>query len=144
VFSEALTAIDCDCAEQLYQSLALIAAHSGLVIYVYEEGRGAGLSAKFAAIALQQSEGIDTAEAFRRLGLEADPRAHKFASAVIAHLIGSAPVVLLTNNPHKVEALTECGVNIVSRMPLLPIEGSPADAYLQAKARVLGHKLSDG
>jgi len=143
VFSEALKAIDCDCATQLDQSLGLISDSLGLVIYVYEEGRGVGLPSKFDAIALQQREGIDTAEAFDRLGLHTDPRAHKFAGTIINDLIGSSPVVLLTNNPHKMRALIDCGVNVVSRRALLPVEGSPADSYLRAKACVLGHKLSE-
>lgn len=144
VFSEGLKAIDCDCAEQLNQSLRLISKHSGLVVYVYEEGRGAGLASKFKAIALQQKEGIDTAKAFSKLSLKVDPRAHKFAASIINKLIGSTPVELLTNNPHKEKALIGCGVNIISRRSLLPTKGSPAHDYLHAKACVLGHLLTEG
>ena len=67
VFSEALRAVDCDCAAQLEESIKIAATEGGIVVYIYEEGRGAGLRSKLAAIKLQQDFGLDTATAFARL-----------------------------------------------------------------------------
>jgi GTP cyclohydrolase II len=72
VFSEALGSVDCDCAIQLGEALRVITLHGGLVVYLYDEGRGAGLRQKFDAIALQQRKNLDTVAAFAELGLSPD------------------------------------------------------------------------
>ncbi len=56
-------------------------------------------------------------------------------------LLGVDEVRLLTNNPKKVEILTEAGINIVERVPL--IGRNPKNAhYLDTKAAKMGHLLS--
>lgn len=54
----------------------------------------------------------------------------------------TSTVRLLTNNPKKVEILTEAGINIVERVPLI-VGRNPKNAhYLDTKAAKMGHLLS--
>ena len=140
LFSESLGAIDCDCGAQLTRSLQIAAEEGGLVVYSYEEGRGAGLRAKFNAITLQANERINTAEAYARLGLPKDLRDYKLAAKVIADELDAGSVVeLLTNNPHKATVLAQRGIEIRSTRPLVCADTEEVKRYLFEKARVLGH-----
>jgi len=144
VFSEAIEAIDCDCASQLHASLDLIGAGGGIVIYTYEEGRGAGLRNKIEAVKLQQDHGYDTARAFARLGFLPDPRSYEAAAAILHSLLRpSQEVKLLTNNPSKTEALIRAGINIIDVIPLVIRSNETVARYLAEKARVLGHVIED-
>lgn len=138
VFSESLHANDCDCALQLNASLDYIHKHSGLIIYLYQEGRGIGLRSKIAAIALQQKESLNTAEAFKRLGFDIDPRDYTIATEILKKL-DIKKVMIATSNPNKVAAIESAGVFIAERIHL-PIEKSPKiQNYLDSKTAALGH-----
>ncbi|KQY55814.1 hypothetical protein ASD11_15025 [Aeromicrobium sp. Root495] len=139
VFSESFGAIDCDCASQLNESLSIIREHGGYVLYLYEEGRGAGLQNKVKAIELQQNKGHDTAAAFDQIGFVPDPRDYRFAVAAIRAEVGDDEIILLTNNPSRRTALIEGGLNIESSRNLVVRTPSTAE-YLEEKARVLGHE----
>ena len=142
LFSEAFGAVDCDCAAQLAHSLEIAAQEGGLVVYSYEEGRGAGLRRKLDAIALQARERIDTVEAYARLGLPKDLRDYKLAAKAIANeLQAGRAVELLTNNPHKAKMLAQQGIKIHSTRPLVCARTKIVRDYLSEKARVLGHRL---
>lgn len=52
--SEVLGSMKCDCQEQLDFSLQYIKQHTGIVIYLQQEGRGIGLANKIAAYSLQE------------------------------------------------------------------------------------------
>lgn len=144
VFSESFHAGDCDCALQLHESLRQISRHGGVVVYLSEEGRGIGLQGKIRAIHLQQSEGVDTAEAYRKLELPADPRDFAAAIAILQTVVArTAPVRLLTNNLRKVEAMRAAGYEDVERWPILPPAPRRTRQYLREKARVLGHEIAD-
>jgi GTP cyclohydrolase II len=143
VFSEALGATDCDCALQLEAAMERIARGGGAVVYLYEEGRGAGLRMKLAAIRVQQLDGIDTAAAFARLGLQPDPRDHGIAAVALRKLLGVRPVRLLTNNPAKTEALRRGGVNVVDEERLIVAPTPEIKEYLREKAKVLRHNLHE-
>ncbi len=138
LFGESLSATDCDCESQLRQAKMHLAHYGGHLVYLHDEGRGTGLATKFRAIGLQQAHGIDTAAAFTRLGIAPDPRDFLLAADVVASLVGSRPVVVLTNNPRKLEALADAGVTVAGRLALVP-EAGPARRYLEEKIRVLGH-----
>ena len=75
IASEVFGALDCDCADQLEESMRMIAEHgSGIVIHLHQEGRGQGLSKKIEAISLMQKKQLDTVEAFDQLHLAHDIR----------------------------------------------------------------------
>lgn len=142
ILSESFGAVDCDCKGQLDAAIELVAMEGGFVVYLLEEGRGAGLRAKLEAISIQQSQGVDTAAAFSRLGIESDPRDYAEASQVLRYLIDDRPVVLLTNNPTKASLIRENGVNVIGTRRLVVVKNELMREYLDEKARVLGHVIS--
>lgn len=144
LFSESLGAIDCDCAAQLDTALQIISKEGGVLLYIYEEGRGAGLQNKIEAIALQCREKIDTASAFAKLGLPRDLRNYEFAAQVLAQELKNREISLLTNNPNKVDMLERNGLKIQMRRSLICADSSLVRTYLFEKANVLGHDLSGG
>ncbi len=143
VHSECLTgdglfSIRCDCGAQLEQAMQRIAAHgSGVILYLRQEGRGIGLINKIRAYALQD-RGADTVEANERLGFGADLRDYTVCKAMFLHLQVSR-IVLMTNNPVKVQALTKLGMDIVARQSIVTSQNDHNARYLATKAGKLGH-----
>ena len=133
----------CDCGPQLDEALAaVVAAGRGVVVYLRgHEGRGIGLLAKLRAMALQ-AEGLDTVDANLDLGLPADARHYGAASQVLRDL-GITRVRLLTNNPHKSEALADFGVAVDARVPLTPRPKAHNLRYLRTKRDRMGHQIPD-
>lgn len=130
----------CDCGKQLDSSLSLIASEGGVLIYLRQEGRGIGLANKLRAYALQE-QGFDTVEANLKLGLPADNRDYAIAYQILKYL-GIDALRLLTNNPDKVEALKQFGIQVTERISL-EIEPTLENyRYLQTKKEKLGHFLT--
>ena len=129
----------CDCGPQLDASMARVAAEGAGVITYNEahEGRGIGLLAKLHAYRLQD-EGKDTVDANLELGLPADAR-HYGIEAQILHDLKVSSVRLLTNNPDKISALAELGVDVGDRAPLVAGLNGDNQAYIEAKVNRLGH-----
>ena len=130
----------CDCGPQLDAALALIAAEGrGVVVYLCgHEGRGIGIAAKLRAYELQD-QGFDTVDANVELGLPVDDRDYAAAATILADL-GVGRVRLLTNNPRKVAALADRGIDVVARIPIVPAVHADNEAYLRTKAERLGHR----
>ena len=135
---DALGSLRCDCGEQLQQAMERIAKEGrGAILYLRQEGRGIGLVNKIRAYNLQD-QGADTVEANEQLGFGADMRDYSICASMLEHL-GATEVKLMTNNPRKVNALKELGIQVVDRMPL-QTESNPHNAqYLSTKAGKLGH-----
>jgi 3,4-dihydroxy 2-butanone 4-phosphate synthase / GTP cyclohydrolase II len=131
----------CDCGEQLDASLETIeAAGAGVLVYMFDEGRGIGLLNKIRAYALQD-QGQDTVEANHALGFAADMRDYKAGAHVLFDL-GVRKVRLMTNNPDKVQALQEYGLEVTERVALeIPPRSANRD-YLRTKRAKFGHLLS--
>jgi GTP cyclohydrolase II len=138
---EVFGSLRCDCAGQLHLALRTIAQERrGAVIYDSQEGRGIGLMAKLQAYELQDA-GIDTIEANHALGFKADLRDFSLAAAILRDL--RVPRVrLLTNNPHKVQALRDDGIEVVERIPCEAAPTAHSIAYLRTKKQKMGHALS--
>ena len=119
--------------------MALIAAEGGILIYLRQEGRGIGLTNKLKAYALQE-EGLDTVDANLKLGLPVDSRNYAVAYQMLKHM-GIDAVKLLTNNPHKVDAMTQFGIQVAERVPLLVSSTPDNQQYLKTKKEKLGHFL---
>ena len=130
----------CDCGEQLDQSLKIISeAGAGILIYLRQEGRGIGLLEKLRAYNLQDS-GLDTIDANLELGHEADARDYSMAALILSDL-GVESVQLITNNPIKIEALEQSGIEVTERVSL-EIAANPDNvSYLRTKARRMNHFL---
>ena len=138
---EVLGSLRCDCRGQLELAMSAIADEgSGLVIYEYQEGRGIGLMAKLKAYAWQD-KGLDTIEANQVLGFDSDCRDFSLAVAIL-HEIGIDRVRLMSNNPQKVEALTNGGIEVID---VIACEGPPSPyalPYLRTKKEKMGHSLT--
>lgn len=129
----------CDCGHQLQQSLALIAAEGGILIYLRQEGRGIGLANKLKAYGLQE-QGLDTVEANIQLGLPADSRDYGNAYQILKSF-GVDTLSLLTNNPAKVKALEDYGIIVAQRIPLEVYTTNENTKYLKTKKEKMGHLL---
>jgi len=134
---EVLGSERCDCKAQLDLALDVIAQRGGVVLYLRQEGRGIGLGNKIRAYALQE-QGADTVDANRRLGLPDDARDYGVAVAMLEDL-GVQSVALMTNNPSKVRALENAGVNVVERVPHVVEAHGLALDYVRTKAARMGH-----
>ena len=131
----------CDCRQQLEMALALIAeAGAGVLVYEQQEGRGIGLMAKLQAYELQD-KGLDTVEANEKLGFKADHREFALPAAVLRAL-DVKKVRLLSNNPEKVAALENAGIEVVERVPCEVAPHSQSESYLKTKKEKLGHLFS--
>ena len=128
----------CDCGPQLQEAVLRISEVGGYLIYLRQEGRGIGLYNKIDAYALQDL-GLDTYEANRALGFDADERTYAVAAQMLLALRVDR-VELLTNNPDKAAQLRAAGIR-VDRCRLTGLHLSSVNGrYLAAKA-VGGHRL---
>ena len=145
IHSECLTgdcfgSLRCDCGFQLDAALAKIAAAKrGALLYMRQEGRGIGLFNKIRAYRLQD-EGLDTVEANLRLGFPSDGRHYGLCADIMCEL-GISKVILMTNNPAKIDELREYGIDVVSREPLEYGRNSYNENYLNTKEKKMGHLL---
>lgn len=145
IHSECLTgdvfgSLKCDCGAQLDMALQEIAeAEAGVVLYMRQEGRGIGLANKVKAYSLQDG-GLDTVEANLHLGFDDDLRDYDI-SAEMLNLLGIESIVLMTNNPSKVEGLTESGIEIDERRPIKTTPNPHNFQYLETKRLKSGHLL---
>jgi 3,4-dihydroxy 2-butanone 4-phosphate synthase/GTP cyclohydrolase II len=139
---DALGSLRCDCGDQLRMAQAAIAAAGrGVLLYLRQEGRGIGLPAKLQAYALQDA-GLDTVEANEQLGFAPDVRHYGIAAQMLSDL-GLSRLRLLTNNPAKVSALRQFGLEVVERLSLLAPDRAERRRYLATKRARLGHLLPD-
>lgn len=136
---DVMGSLRCDCGDQLAISKKLIAAHgSGYIIYLRDhEGRGVGLAEKLKAYQLQDS-GLDTVEANVRLGHPIDNR--EWSDVVeILHALKISRLTLLTNNPEKVLALKNSGLNVTQQNLSTEIHEFNRQ-YIETKRVKLGHE----
>jgi len=137
---DALFSMRCDCGEQLQAALMAIAAEGrGALLYLRQEGRGIGLLNKIKAYKLQD-QGADTVEANEALGFGDDLRDYTICKPMLEHL-GISKLKLMTNNPRKVQALTDLGFEVSERLPLEAPHNPHNQKYLATKAGKLGHLM---
>jgi len=145
IHSECLTgdvfhSLRCDCRSQLELSLNLIAEEGrGLLIYEHQEGRGIGLLNKLRAYELQDG-GADTVEANERLGFEADLRHYEMPAGILLYFKVKS-VRLLSNNPDKIAALEQAGIEVAERIPCIVAPHESTEGYLRTKKQKMGHLL---
>ena len=132
----------CDCGDQLRLSLTrLQEAGGGIILYLAQEGRGVGLANKMHAYRLQDA-GLDTVDANTALGFEYDERDYLIAARML-EMLGFVHVLLLTNNPAKIEGLAETGIDVRGHIPLVAPVTPGNRRYLAAKAMRAGHRLGE-
>jgi GTP cyclohydrolase II len=131
----------CDCRQQLEMALSMIAAAgTGVLIYEQQEGRGIGLMAKLQAYELQDN-GLDTVEANEKLGFKADHRQYSLPTEILKSL-GVKKLRLLSNNPDKVHAIENAGIEVAERVPCEVAPQKHTEKYLNTKRQKMGHLLS--
>jgi GTP cyclohydrolase II len=131
----------CDCHDQLHLALKRIADEgAGILLYEQQEGRGIGLMAKLRAYELQD-QGLDTIEANHELGFPTDLRHFELPAAILREL-GVHAVRLITNNPEKVAALEQAGIQVVERLSAAIPSEPTFQRYLETKREKLGHLVS--
>ncbi|HRN86713.1 MAG TPA: GTP cyclohydrolase II [Candidatus Dojkabacteria bacterium] len=139
ITGEAFHSLRCDCRPQLMESLKIIYKNKGAIIYLFQEGRGAGLRKKFMANHLED-EGLDTVEAYESLNLPIDQRDYELAADILKYYKISK-IKLLTNNPDKIECLEKNGIVISERIPLIIPPNRYNRKYLQTKKSKMRHLL---
>ena len=133
--------IKCDCGQQLEAAMKLIAEEGcGAIVYQQQEGRGIGIINKIRAYALQD-KGADTIEANERLGLNVDLRRYEQCAEILLDL-GLKCVRLMSNNPDKIRAVRNCGLEVVERVPLSVQYYQNMKRYLKTKRDEMGHLIS--
>jgi GTP cyclohydrolase II len=130
--------LKCDCGDQLRHTTRYMAENGGgILLYLDQEGRGNGLSNKMRAYKLQ-SQGFDTYDADEVLGFDHDQRGFEYAARMLQQL-GVKRVQVMTNNPVKIAALEQAGLEVVSDRRILGRKNDHNVRYLAAKRDRAGH-----
>ena len=128
----------CDCGEQLQKSMEMIEQEgTGVLLYLYQEGRGIGIINKLKAYALQD-EGKDTVQANEELGFKPDLRDYGIGAQILRKL-GLKKIRIMTNNPRKIVGLEGYGLQLVERVPIEVEAKKDNLKYLRTKQKKLGH-----
>jgi 3,4-dihydroxy 2-butanone 4-phosphate synthase/GTP cyclohydrolase II len=137
-----IESLRCDCGDQLHMAMSMIHREgTGAVVYLPQEGRGIGLTAKLKAYQLQD-EGYDTVEANHKLGFKTDMRDYMIGLQILKDL-GLSQIRLLTNNPKKSGAFIYPGfdLKLVEQVPIVAPPEKERERYLETKRAKMGHLL---
>jgi GTP cyclohydrolase II len=130
----------CDCGDQLRLAIARLEdLGGGVILYLAQEGRGVGLANKMRTYRLQD-DGLDTVDANTTLGFDDDERDYGVAARML-EMLECMRVILLTNNPTKLDRLAEAGIEIAGRMALEAPINADNRRYMAAKVTRAGHRL---
>lgn len=130
----------CDCGGQLHKAMQIVEKEGkGVILYMFQEGRGIGLLNKLKAYKLQEM-GRDTVEANLELGFAMDERDYGVGAQILRDL-GVHKIRLISNNPKKRAGLLGYGLEIIESVPI-EIESNPHNEnYLKTKRDKMGHTI---
>lgn len=130
--------LKCDCGDQLRGAVQRMAeAGGGILLYLDQEGRGNGIANKIRAYGLQH-QGHDTFDADEILGFENDHRRFDMAAEMLRQL-GFTTIRLMTNNPLKIDALKDGGLDVITTQRVIARANGHNSAYIAAKRDRAGH-----
>ncbi len=129
----------CDCGSQLHAAMRRVAQEGGVILYLRQEGRGIGLSAKLHAYKLQE-QGYDTVDANIKLGFAPDLRDYGVGAQILRDL-GVRHLRLMTNNPKKIVGLSGHGLDIAEQVAISIPANEDNRHYLETKRDRMGHTL---
>jgi 3,4-dihydroxy 2-butanone 4-phosphate synthase/GTP cyclohydrolase II len=133
----------CDCGGQLHAAMEMVEKEGkGIVLYMFQEGRGIGLLNKLKAYKLQES-GLDTVEANLELGFKMDERDYGVGAQILRDL-GVGKIKLISNNPKKRAGLSGYGIEIVDTVPIEMASNPHNERYLTTKRDKMGHDIMKG
>lgn len=128
----------CDCGSQLTQAMQFIQKDGhGIILYLFQEGRGINMINKVKAYDLQQ-KGFDTIEANEFLGIPSEMRSYTIVKDVLKDL-GVKSIRLITNNPDKVSQVLDLGINIDDTILLKSDHFVFNEEYLKTKVHRMMH-----
>lgn len=130
----------CDCGAQLHASMGMVEKEGkGVILYMFQEGRGIGLLNKLKAYKLQEL-GRDTVEANLELGFSMDERDYGVGAQILRDL-GAHKIRLISNNPKKRAGLLGYGLEIVDSIPIEIAPNKHNEKYLETKRDKMGHSI---
>lgn len=137
---DVLSSIKCDCQDQLHQAMKDIQKNKGALLYLRQEGRGIGLLNKINAY-YYQDRGMDTIEANKHIGFDADIREYGIVEFILKDL-GITKVNLMTNNPSKLKVIEDIpSIKEVSRTSIIMQVNDFNKEYMNVKKNDMGHLL---
>ncbi len=130
----------CDCGAQLHAAMEMVEKEGkGVILYMFQEGRGIGLLNKLKAYKLQEL-GRDTVEANLELGFSMDERDYGVGAQILRDL-GAHKIRLISNNPKKRAGLLGYGLEIVDSIPIEIAPNKHNEKYLETKRDKMGHSI---
>lgn len=162
--NEIFNATNCECKAELEIAMNAVRSYGqGLVLYLDQEGRGAGIFGKmnqlrnmfkFADDGIsilprlgEDGKPVQTAEAYLQAGYPAESRSFSVGLEIL-HSLGVGKVSLLTNNPRKSSAFDGSGIQVSGIHGIIADLDSLADpellrSELGNKRNALGHDIPD-
>lgn len=130
----------CDCGSQLHAAMGMVEQEGkGVILYMFQEGRGIGLLNKLKAYKLQE-QGRDTVEANLELGFSMDERDYGVGAQILRDL-GAHKIRLISNNPKKRAGLLGYGLEIIDSIPIEITPNKHNEKYLETKRDKMGHSI---
>ena len=131
----------CDCGSQLAQSMLFIQKKGkGIILYLFQEGRGINIINKVKAYDLQQ-KGFDTVSANEFLGIPVEMRSYSMVRDVLKDFSVKS-IRLITNNPDKVSKILDLGINVDDTIELESDHFVFNEEYLKTKVDRMMHSES--
>lgn len=131
----------CDCGGQLHKAMQMVEKEGkGIILYMFQEGRGIGLLNKLKAYKLQEM-GRDTVEANLELGFSMDERDYGVGAQILRDL-GVKKIKLISNNPKKRAGLLGYGLEIIDTVSIEIPSNPHNEYYLKTKKEKMGHHLT--
>lgn len=111
IFGHYFNSVECDCQEQMDISQQLISkAGKGVIILLDQEGKGNGHFALLNSVKYKR-QGVQQAEAYEAAGFKRDNRDFSAAAKILKDT-GIKSIIMLTDNPNKIETLEAHGITI--------------------------------